>query len=91
SAPVWRRDGEELFYLSGDNQLMAVSVRKSGTEVSYGAPAPLFKLRTLSSSVFWAYDAVADGKRFLVGMLVADGKSVPPTVILNWTAELNKK
>jgi eukaryotic-like serine/threonine-protein kinase len=91
SAPVWRRDGQELFYLSGDYQLMSVSVKKNGAEMSYGAPVTLFKMRTLSSSVFWSYDAAADGKRFLVGMLIADGKSMPPTVILNWSAELNKK
>jgi eukaryotic-like serine/threonine-protein kinase len=91
SQPIWRHDEQEIFYVAPDNQLNAVSVKKNGTELEYGAPKSLFKARSPNfTGVFWPYDVTADGKRFLIGTLIGESKSPPPTVILNWTAELNK-
>jgi hypothetical protein len=36
------------------------------------------------------YDVSPDGQRFLIGTLIGDSKAQPPTVILNWVAELKK-
>ncbi len=41
--PVWRRDGKELFYLSGDG-VVAVDVKMAGSTIETGPPRPLFRL-----------------------------------------------
>jgi hypothetical protein len=40
--PEWRRDGKELFYLSGDGKIMAVDVATDGAEFAAGVPLELF-------------------------------------------------
>ena len=88
--PVWRRDGSELFFIAADGQMMASSVKTGGTEFEFTAPKPLFKTRTLSleGGIYHEYDVSPDGQRFLIGTLIGEPKAAPPTVILNWTAEL---
>lgn len=90
--PVWRRDGGELFFIASDGQMMASPVKTGGTEFEFAAPQPLFKTRTLSleGGIYHEYDVSPDGQRFLVGTLIGDTKAAPPTVILNWTADLKK-
>ena len=44
TSPLWRRDGKELFFLSPDRHLMAVTV-KPGTEIEIGPPATLSRRR----------------------------------------------
>jgi Tol biopolymer transport system component len=89
--PVWRRDGSELFFVSADGQMMASSVKTDGTEFQFAAPKPLFKTRTLAleGGIFREYDVTPDGQRFLIGTLIGE-TTAPPTVILNWPAELKK-
>src|SRR6202140_5103725 len=90
--PVWRRDGSEIFFVAADGQMMASSVKTGGTEFQFEAPKPLFKTRTMSleGGIYHEYDVSPDGQRFLIGTLIGDTKAAPPTVILNWTAELKK-
>jgi Tol biopolymer transport system component len=90
--PVWRRDGGELFFIAADGQMMATSVKTGGTEFEFDAPKPLFRTRILSleGAIFHEYDVSPDGQRFLIGTLIGDTKAAPPTVILNWTADLKK-
>jgi Tol biopolymer transport system component len=87
--PVWARDGSELFYLSPDGELMALSVQ-SGDDFSYGSPK--FVIATphayLGPSTI-GYDISPDGKRFL--MLKDVEASVRElTVVLNWFSELER-
>ena len=72
--------------------MMASSVKTGGTEFQFDAPKSLFKTRTLAleGGIFHEYDVSPDGQRFLIGTLVGDTKAAPPTVILNWTADLKK-
>jgi eukaryotic-like serine/threonine-protein kinase len=89
--PVWRRDGGELFFVAADGQMMSSSVKTGGTEFEFAAPKPLFKTRMLSGVInFHEYDVSPDGQRFLIGTLVGDTKAQPPTVILNWAADLKR-
>ncbi len=90
--PVWRRDGSELFFVASDDQMMASSVKTDGTEFEFALPRPLFKTRRLSleGGIYHEYDVSPDGQRFLIGTLIGDTKAQPPTVILNWTADLKK-
>jgi serine/threonine protein kinase/roadblock/LC7 domain-containing protein len=86
-APLWRRDGKELFYLSLDGTAMSVEVSTSGI-FQAGTPRPLF--RTPEGVEFW--DVSTDGKRFLMAApSAASPSSQPPfTVVLNWQALLKK-
>ena len=89
--PVWRRDGSELFFVTPDGTLMSTAVKTDGTEFQFAAPKPLFKTRMLMwFGNFHEYDVSPDGQRFLIGTLVGDTKAAPPTVILNWLAEVKK-
>ena len=69
----------------------APSVKTSGAEFEYSAAKALFKTRMQARSrLFHEYDVTADGQRFLIGTLIGESKAAPPTVILNWTADLKE-
>jgi eukaryotic-like serine/threonine-protein kinase len=76
--PVWRKDGTELFYLSGDGKLMAVPIQTNATSFRPGTAKALFPLqRPLIASS-------ADGRRFLVSMPVREAVAAPFTVVVDW-------
>lgn len=77
--PRWRRDGRELFYVSGQ-KLMAVTV-ESGDKFKAGTPAALFSLDAIE------YDVSADGQRFLV-RTTAGAPPLPLSVFTGWSASL---
>jgi len=85
SAPHWRSDGKELFYLATDFTIMTVPIQ-AGTTLGAGSPAPLFKIGVERSSHF---DVTADGQRFLVNSNTGT-RPLPITVVVNWTAELKR-
>ena len=70
--PQWRRDGRELFYITGDGTLMAVPVTADGV---VGRPVPLFPAAN-------GYQAAGDGQRFLVPRRVASAGAAI-TIVLN--------
>ncbi len=81
--PRFRRDGQELFYVAADGQMMAVKINGSRFET----PRALFKTRMLTGiQAGIEYDVTVDGQRFLIGTVV--GEPAPVNVILNWTAGL---
>jgi hypothetical protein len=82
--PLWRRDGGELFYLAPGGNLMAATVTTDGP-FQAGAPKVLFET---PPNVSW-YSAAADGQRFHVSVPIPED-SPPLTVVLNWTAALNR-
>lgn len=89
--PVWRRDGNELFFIDADGQLMAANVKTGGPEFAFDTPTALFKTRMLSRfGSTHEFDVSLDGQRFVIGTLVGEPTAPPPTVILNWTAALKK-
>jgi len=83
--PRWRGDGKELFYVASDGKLMSVDISAKPV-FGAGAPRPLFQL----PPGFIGGDVTGDGRRFLVGVPVAQSGSVPFTVVLNWQTTLNK-
>jgi len=86
--PRWRADGREIYYLSEDRKLMAVSV---GAGPSFGIPQPLFQTHVPEGVTAnrTHYVPSRDGQRFLVNM-ATDAVASPITVVLNWTAGLKK-
>jgi len=88
SHSIWSRDGKELYFLSADGKMMAVDVKGTGTKFEAGVPKPLFDVRFPGSVNAW-FDVGPDG-RFLLPIQVDEAKSVPLTVVVNWTAALKK-
>ena len=87
--PRWRADGRELYYLSEDRKLMAVSV---GSGPSFGTPQALFQTRVVVgvNPLRTHYVPSRDGQRFLINTQAADPAPVPITVVLNWQAGLKR-
>jgi Tol biopolymer transport system component len=89
AGPTWRRDGKELFYLSG-TKLMAVEISASAGSFHAGIPKMLFDTQ-MNDLFYWTnYAPSADG-RFLIATPVADEKALPLTLVLNWQNALVKK
>jgi Tol biopolymer transport system component len=86
--PRWRADGREIYYLSEERKLMAVSV---GPGPSFGIPKALFQTRVSAgvSANRTHYVPSRDGQRFLVNV-ASDAAPSPITVVLNWTATQKK-
>jgi eukaryotic-like serine/threonine-protein kinase len=90
--PRWRRDGKEMFYLSPEGKMMAVPV-KAGGNFESESPVPLFQThlrQPISAMDVVAYDVTGDGQRFLINTKVDEPNAVPLSVILNWTAEMER-
>lgn len=96
SHPRWARRGTELFYLTADGVLRAVSVHAEGPAFSAGTPRPLFSTRAMledhnGGTLHYTYDVSADGMRFVVNERVTPAnQSAPLTIVLNWMAALKK-
>jgi len=88
--PRWRADGSEIYYLSEDRKLMAVSV---GPGPSFGVPKALFQTRVPAGITpnRTHYVPSRDGRRFLVNTQTASTQQAAITVVLNWSATLSKK
>jgi Tol biopolymer transport system component len=83
--PRWRADGRELYYISGDNALMAAPFLVSGAQVTPGKPVRLFGGRGsgLGTQV-WKYEPSPDGQRFLVLTPSEKSADTPVHLALNW-------
>jgi len=64
TAPLWRRDGRELFYLDLRGYLVAVPTT-IGAGITLGVPQPLFAA-SLDEATGRQYDATPDGQRFIL-------------------------
>ena len=84
--PEWSPDGRELFYVSPDRRLMAVSLQFSGDSVQPSTPRELFRLPEDDTPAS-TYAVAPDGKRFLV-RAATDQDSKLLEVIVNWPALL---
>ena len=87
--PIWRSDGQELFYLDPENILMSVKVR-AGDLFETEAPQPLFEAPV---SQVWGvpYAVSSDGNRFLINTVAAKQPPNPPIhILVNWTQRLKK-
>jgi eukaryotic-like serine/threonine-protein kinase len=81
--PEWSPDGRELFYVSPDLKLMAVSLKTGGDAVETSTPHELFALPVFDNG-FGIYDVASDGKSFVVLTLPDRQVSQPLTLISNW-------
>jgi WD40 repeat protein len=92
NAPQWRGDGKELFYMTGDGQIMAVGVSATGLTLNTTAPKKLFATGVSTGTPGGNHYAVSfDGNRFLVPTSAQDSRPTPITVMLNWTSTLKRQ
>ena len=80
--PQWGPGGRELFYLSLDSKVMAVSLDLGLDTVATSEPRELFVLPPRASF----FEMAPDGQRLLVNM--PDPTPHPLTVIVNWPSLL---
>jgi Tol biopolymer transport system component len=88
--PRWRRDGKELFYISGERVLMVVDTQADSSAFQAGIPKPLFEIRMGSAVRRNDYLAAANGQHFLVVMPLEQSTSSRITVVVNWMAGLKR-
>jgi hypothetical protein len=101
--PQWRRDGLEIFYVTGDGRsMMSVAVTNTGVR-RFGQPVKLFDM---PDPIFFAqkwsglgtpFDVSADGQRFLITQPVHEGErksagsEASVLLIQNWLAEFREQ
>jgi Tol biopolymer transport system component/DNA-binding winged helix-turn-helix (wHTH) protein len=79
--PTWRKDGKELYYISGD-KLIAMDVKTDTPVFQPGVAKPLFALHLEATTRRSRYEAAANGRHFLVNLPVES--SSPLSVVINW-------
>ncbi len=91
--PRWASDGRELFYISPENQLMAVAITGTPDRLGIGVPRPLFAVRPRPPVRLDAYPLRRLARRpaFLVDALVEDTASTAITLALNWADGLTNR
>jgi eukaryotic-like serine/threonine-protein kinase len=87
--PIWSPLGNEIFFVSPENKLMAAQVTETGNSMVAGKIEALFPVSPTSSSLA-IYDVAPDAKKFLITSISANRKPEPLTVVSNWTALLPK-
>ena len=95
-APVWRKDGRELFYLQNASRDIGMAVRVMAVPVtttptlSVGTARVLFEGPFRVDGPFRPYDVTADGQRFLMVRAVEQPPARVSQMVLvqNWTEEL---
>jgi hypothetical protein len=94
-APLWSRNGRELFYVNAGRDMMAVTV-VPGPEPRLGEPRRLFPLRDelymTPTEYYTPFDVAPDG-RFIMARNVTPASAVglPLIVVDNWFEELRQK
>jgi protease II len=85
--PLWRPDGRELYFVSGDSELFAVPVRASngGSTLRFGEPQRLFTSDIKRGWWFQPYDT-RDGQTFVIDRSIGDRSTSPLTIVVNATA-----
>ena len=95
TGPLWSRDGSELFYVSADNVMVAVTV-SSGDRLEVGEPRVLFsfppELLQIPSQFYTPWDIGPDG-RFIMARSVTAATQIeaPLIVVENWFEELKAR
>ena len=95
TAPLWSRDGRELFFVSPGADMMSARVT-AGSPISIAAPAPLFHiaddLLKVEYTFYTPWDVAADG-RFIMARARAGTAGTATSVVIaeNWLIELRAR
>lgn len=83
TAPRWRADGKELYFIAPDGAVMVTDV-VGGAKLSVGIPRALFRIA--GSHGDW--DVASNGSRFLIAIPAGADASSPFTILWNRLAQL---
>ena len=94
-APLWSRNGRELYYVTAARELYSVRVAP-GPAFVQGARQMLFKLRDehylTARENYTPFDVAADGRFIMARRLRATAAQIPAlSVTENWFSELRGK
>src|SRR5438270_13911461 len=88
--PRWRKDGREIYFISRDGNLNAVTVQTKADNLAVGTPQPLFQTKIAQiERAGHQYDVTADGQRFLINTR-PEAASEALTLYSNWQAEIKR-
>ena len=89
--PRWSADGREMFYLSPDQQMMAVPLTMKPA-FEPGMPKALFDSHVFApGGQRMHYSVTADGQRFILFRTLSTRSLPTTTVVVNWLAELGRR
>ena len=89
--PVWRRDGRELFYINGRQEMASVDVT-AGATLSVGEPRALFPASAYNlGTSAGAYDVTPDGRRFIMVRPLVGPSETELVLVQNWFEELRAR
>jgi serine/threonine protein kinase len=88
--PMWRGDGKELFYLTEDGQMMAVTVDTRGQFEVSTTPEALFETGITPGNGWRQYAVTRDGQRFLINTPARGSNAASLTVVTDWQAARRK-
>lgn len=81
--PAWNPNGQEIFYVSPDYKLMAVSLKREPSSITPGMSRVVLQLPAVD--IGWPpYDVDAETGRILV-RAIPDQSPKPLTLVINWT------
>jgi serine/threonine-protein kinase len=94
TAPVWARNGSELYFRSASGDLMAVPITDTPA-LTIGRPQSLFRVsgRFRISGNAAAYDVLVDGRRFIMVTEPerTESSARQITVVQNWLRDLTRR
>ena len=91
SDPAWRADGKEIIYRAPDQRIMSVDIQL-GQTVQVSVPKVLFAGRvSASGNARNRYAITPDAQRLLFTAPPGRDALTPTTVVLNWSAELQRR
>jgi serine/threonine-protein kinase len=86
--PVWARNGRELFYVSGQGEMMSVAVAP-GANFTFSSPKALFSTAPYTPiAPVQMFDVSPDGQRFLLLRETASTERNELIVVQNWVEEM---
>jgi dipeptidyl aminopeptidase/acylaminoacyl peptidase len=86
----WRKNGQELYYLSSDGRVYAVPLAFGEGRVRAGEPEPLFTIQAEARAAIHSivsFDVSADGRRFVIPSMTP-GESSALVVLQDWESML---
>ncbi len=84
---IWAGN-DEINYLTTDNRIMSVALKRNGDSLQIGAPQPVYGGQSFSNSLggVWAHGS----KRSLIALPAGSPAAPAITLVTNWTATLKK-
>jgi eukaryotic-like serine/threonine-protein kinase len=96
-APLWQRDGRELFYVDGKREMVAVRLTPAASDPGIGARTRLFALTQdyylTSRERYTPFDISLDGQRFLMARAdrLTERRATPVIMAIGWRQDLETR